>query len=247
MSFSSVGQSIDGMCSTVEPAWPVEAGTADNDSGVLQLPVHAQLACWVGTALSTIGLAIKLSLCADIENLVATKESRGYSHGIGSMLSKPQRVIQIGVMKISEIARDTGTHVETIRYYEREGLLPETARTEGNYRIYGDAHAERLLFIRNCRSLDMTLDEIRVLLKFKDTPSQDCGAVNDLLDEHIGHVASRIGILRQLESQLKELRELCRETSIAGSCGILNELSRQSPRKEKTESTVGVHVRRTHR
>lgn len=131
-------------------------------------------------------------------------------------------------MKIGELARHTGTQVETIRYYEREGLLPETARTDGNYRIYGATHAERLRFIRNCRSLDMTLDEIRLLLCFKDSPAENCGGVNDLLDEHIGHVASRIRELRQLERQLRDLRELCKVARDAGHCGILNELKRSS-------------------
>ncbi|MBK7509831.1 MAG: Cd(II)/Pb(II)-responsive transcriptional regulator [Comamonadaceae bacterium] len=128
-------------------------------------------------------------------------------------------------MKIGELANLTQTQVETIRYYEREGLLPETARTGGNYRIYGDAHAARLSFIRHCRGLDMTLDEIRILLHFKDAPSENCGEVNALLDEHIGHVAERIRELRTLEKQLKSLRELCRETQDAGHCGILNELT----------------------
>jgi Cd(II)/Pb(II)-responsive transcriptional regulator len=150
-------------------------------------------------------------------------------------------------MKIGELAHHTGTQIETIRYYEREGLLPEAARTEGNYRIYGEAHAERLRFVRNCRSLDMTLDEIRVLLRFKDSPAENCGTVSELLDEHIGHVVARIRELRLLERQLKELRELCRETSIAGSCGILNELSRKSTSIEKAASSVKGHVRRTHR
>ncbi len=132
-------------------------------------------------------------------------------------------------MKIGELARHTGTQVETIRYYEREGLLPETARTDGNYRIYGTTHADRLRFIRNCRSLDMTLDEIRLLLRFKDSPAEYCGGVNDLLDEHVGHVSNRIRQLRQLERQLKGLRELCQEASDAGHCGILRELA-VSPR-----------------
>ena len=70
-------------------------------------------------------------------------------------------------MKIGELASGTGTPVETIRYYEREGLLPAAARTEGNYRVYGQEHAQRLLFVRRCRSLDMTLQEIRALLTFK--------------------------------------------------------------------------------
>jgi len=60
-------------------------------------------------------------------------------------------------MKIGELAKATHTQVETIRYYEREGLLPETPRTEGNYRVYGSEHVERLSFIRHCRGLDMTL------------------------------------------------------------------------------------------
>ena len=89
-------------------------------------------------------------------------------------------------MKIGELAKATHTQVETIRYYEREGLLPETARTEGNYRVYDSAHVDRLSFIRHCRGLDMTLDEIRVLLRFKDSPHENCAQVNDLLDEHIG-------------------------------------------------------------
>ena len=73
-------------------------------------------------------------------------------------------------MKIGELAKATHTQVETIRYYEREGLLPETARTEGNYRVYGPEHVERLSFIRYCRSLDMALNEIRALLRMKDSP-----------------------------------------------------------------------------
>ncbi|KPF70284.1 Cd(II)/Pb(II)-responsive transcriptional regulator [beta proteobacterium AAP99] len=150
-------------------------------------------------------------------------------------------------MKIGELARATGTQVETIRYYEREGLLPETARSEGNYRIYGDVHAERLSFIRHCRSLDMTLDEIRVLLRFKDAPTENCGEVNALLDEHIGHVALRIRELRQLEKQLKGLREMCQDAQDAGHCGILAELTQGA--RQGSAGGVGAagHVHGTHR
>ena len=150
-------------------------------------------------------------------------------------------------MKIGELARITGTQVETIRYYEHEGLLPETARTEGNYRIYGEAHAERLSFIRNCRSLDMTLDEIRGLLRFKDSPAENCAAVNTLLDEHIGQVADRIRELRQLERHLKELRELCQEAQDAGHCGILNELAQNARPSAENESGASGHVLRPHK
>ena len=150
-------------------------------------------------------------------------------------------------MKIGELARLAGTNVETIRYYERDGLLPEISRTEGNYRIYGEAHAERLWFIRNCRSLDMTLDEIRVLLRFKDSPEVKCDGVNTLLDEHIGRVADRIRELRQLERHLKGLRELCQEAQDAGHCGILNELAHNARPSTRNESGAPGLLRRAHK
>lgn len=127
-------------------------------------------------------------------------------------------------MKIGELALAAQTQVETVRHYEREGLLPLAPRSEGNYRIYGPEHVERLAFVRHCRSLDMTLNEIRVLLRFKDDPQATCGEVNSLLDEHIGHVVTRIRDLRQLERQLKALREQCAGVRDAAHCGILNEL-----------------------
>lgn len=148
-------------------------------------------------------------------------------------------------MKIGELAKAAHTQVETIRYYEREGLLPETPRTEGNYRVYGSEHVDRLSFIRHCRGLDMTLDEIRVLLRFKDSPHENCAQVNDLLDEHIGHVAARIKEWKALERQLKTLRENCRESQQASHCGILTELSTASRHDHESGTSRG-HVHGAH-
>lgn len=128
-------------------------------------------------------------------------------------------------MKIGELAQASSTPVETIRYYERQGLLPAPARSEGNFRVYEPAHLERLQFIRHCRGLDMSLDEVRVLLRFRDAPQSDCGDVNALLDEHIDHVSRRIRELRALERQLKALRERCAGAPGAEACGILEGLS----------------------
>lgn len=150
-------------------------------------------------------------------------------------------------MKIGELARLTRTAVETIRYYEREGLLPAAARSEGNYRIYGEAHAERLSFIRHCRSLDMTLDEIRVLLRFKDAPGDNCAEVNALLDAHIVHVARRMRELRQLERQLRSLREQCREAQDAAHCGILTELTEAARQRPEGSSGAAGHVHGAHK
>jgi Cd(II)/Pb(II)-responsive transcriptional regulator len=129
-------------------------------------------------------------------------------------------------MRIGELAQTSGTPIETIRFYEREGLLPAAARTEGNYRIYTSQHADRLGFIRRCRSLDMTLDEVRTLLRFKDQPLADCGEVNRLLDEHIGHVAERLKALRALEKELKALRAACSLPDRVADCGILQGIER---------------------
>ena len=128
-------------------------------------------------------------------------------------------------LKIGELADQTSCQVETIRYYERIGMLAPPTRSPNNYRSYGDAHVERLLFIRHCRALDMTLDEVRVLLKFRDQPEEDCDGVNELLDKHIGHVVERIAALSALEQQLRELRGQCQTADASRACGILHALS----------------------
>lgn len=128
-------------------------------------------------------------------------------------------------MKIGALAQLTNTQTNTIRFYERVGLLPDAKRSSGNYRIYGDEYIERMSFIRHCRSLDMTLDEIRLLLHFKDAPSEKCDEVNKLLDEHIGQVVHRIRDLRKLEKQLTALRNQCQAGRRAVDCGILLKLA----------------------
>ena len=141
-------------------------------------------------------------------------------------------------MKIGELARATGTRIETIRFYEREGLLPAAERTEANYRIYTEAHVQRLAFVRHCRSLDMALEEIRVLVHFKDSPGEDCGAVNALLDAHIGHVADRVQELQRLEQELRRLRAQCQAIQSAAQCGILSELA-QNAGSDQASSAPG--------
>ncbi len=146
-------------------------------------------------------------------------------------------------MTIGELARKTGCGIETIRYYEHEGLLPKPGRTSGNFRRYGQDHAELLLFIRHCRSLDMALNEIRVLIKFRSAPDENCGEVNTLLDAHIGHVKERIAELQSLEGQLRALREKCSSGRSAENCGILHGLGRVADARDTSGDN---HVPRTH-
>ena len=147
-------------------------------------------------------------------------------------------------LRIGDLAESTGTAVETIRFYEREGLIPAAQRADNNYRVYTAAHAERLAFIRHCRNLDMTLDEIRTLLRLRDAPSQDCGEVNALLDEHIGHVTHRIRELRTLQKDLKALRARCGTPHAIDQCGILNELDTAAA--QASSSPPHRHIRGAH-
>src|SRR5699024_1603867 len=128
-------------------------------------------------------------------------------------------------MKIGELAQAANCSTETVRYYEKAGLLPPPTRNTSNYRLYKPVHLERLRLIRNCRSLDMTHEEIRSLLHSLDTAARDCEPVNRLLDEHIGHVDARIIELQQLRQQLIDLRRRCAEGRSVEHCGIIEGLN----------------------
>lgn len=137
-------------------------------------------------------------------------------------------------MKIGDLAKKSGLQTGTIRYYEKAGLIPPPERSSSNYRHYSDTHIERLRFIQHCRLLDMSLDEIRLLLDYRDYPDTNCSKVNALIDAHIGHVTQRIEELKLLETQLRHLRSRCTETAGINDCGILNALACPAFSPEKT-------------
>ena len=123
-------------------------------------------------------------------------------------------------MKIGELAAKAGCDVQTVRFYEREGLLAEPEREASGYRRYAERHLQRLQFIRHCRSLDIPLPEVRELLKFAAAPAQSCGEVNALLDAHIATVQQRMKELKTLEKQLIGLRKQC-DGDTSHPCAIL--------------------------
>lgn len=132
------------------------------------------------------------------------------------------------MLRIGELAKKADCLVQTVRFYEGEGLLPEPARSEGNFRLYDEVHLRRLQFIRRCRAKDMTLEEIRQLLSLRDRPEVDCGGVNTMVDAHIAQVRLKIKELRELERELLELRRSCDSARTARECGILNSLAEAS-------------------
>ncbi|CAN7324453.1 Cd(II)/Pb(II)-responsive transcriptional regulator [Acidovorax sp. LjRoot74] len=129
------------------------------------------------------------------------------------------------MLRIGELAKRADCLVQTVRFYESEGLLLEPARSEGNFRLYDSTHLQRLLFIRRCRAKDMTLGEIRQLLSFRDRPELDCGEVSSLVDSHIAQVRAKIKELRELERELTDLRRSCDSARTTRECGILNGLA----------------------
>jgi Cd(II)/Pb(II)-responsive transcriptional regulator len=127
-------------------------------------------------------------------------------------------------MKIGDLARATGVEVETIRYYEKAGLLPAPQREANGYRSYGEQHLERLAFVRHCRALDMPLADVKRLLDFLANPRDDCGDIDALIDAQLMRVRARLASLRALERQLSALRDSCDADHATHECGILQEL-----------------------
>ena len=127
-------------------------------------------------------------------------------------------------MRIGELASQAGVDVQTVRYYEREGLLEAPARTGAGYRAYGPAHLERLNFVRHCRSLDMPLAEIKRLIDLSQNRAVSCDQVNTLVRSHLERVQAKRRALQTLEGQLEALSAQCASGHRVADCGILEEL-----------------------
>ena len=113
-------------------------------------------------------------------------------------------------MKIGELSRATGINIETIRYYERIGLLPEPDRTAANYRSYGDPHRARLTFVRHSRDLGFAIEEIRSLLDLSDDPARDCSEADRIASRHLAQVEEKIAQLTLLRDELTRIVGRCR-------------------------------------
>lgn len=125
---------------------------------------------------------------------------------------------------IGALAEATDTKVETIRYYERIGLLPEPGRTGGNYRAYTADHMARLSFIRRARDLGFTLNQVRALLGLADNRNSDCCAVDAMTRDHLAAVDRKLADLKRLRKELNNLLQQCERGTIA-ECRIIGALS----------------------
>lgn len=127
------------------------------------------------------------------------------------------------MLTIGELSKATNTKIETIRYYERIGLLAQPARTGGNYRAYSKADLKRLSFIRKGRDLGFSLDEVRALLSLADDRSQSCSTVDALVRNHLKDVERKIADLIALRRELTSIIDSCCGGTV-GECRIIEAL-----------------------
>ena len=118
-----------------------------------------------------------------------------------------------GRIAIGGLSKHTGTNIETIRYYERVGLLPAPTRSPGGYRLYGTAHVKRLNFVRRARTLGFSIEEIRTMLRLADERKRPCSEVRAIAVAHLADVKAKIADLRVMERVLKETVARCEEGS----------------------------------
>lgn len=131
---------------------------------------------------------------------------------------------KVEIFTRGRLAKLTGCNIETIRYYEREGILPQPRRSEGGHRLYEPADVRRLRFVRRCRELGFSLEEIRGLLELVDGGRYSCGEVRDMTLRHAGEIRKKISDLRRMERILKEMASQC-EGGDVPECPILDALS----------------------
>ncbi|MBN9528104.1 MAG: helix-turn-helix domain-containing protein [Alphaproteobacteria bacterium] len=127
-------------------------------------------------------------------------------------------------LSIGQLAKATGSKVQTIRYYEQLGLMPAPERSQGNQRIYGARHERRLAFIRHGRELGFPLDAIRQLLSLADQPDRPCAEADAIAQEQLAAVRSKIARLRALEDELERMVACCASGTI-GDCHVIEVLA----------------------
>ena len=133
-----------------------------------------------------------------------------------------------GRFAIGTLSKGTGCKVETIRYYERSGLLPAPARSPGGYRLYGAEHLKRLAFVRRARALGFSIDEVRQLLELADHHRRPCAGARRVAASHLDDVRARLADLRAMERVLKETVARCGQGT-GPHCPLIEALYREEP------------------
>jgi MerR family mercuric resistance operon transcriptional regulator len=138
-------------------------------------------------------------------------------------MSQSNTKLRADVVAIGALSERTGVNIETIRYYERIGLLPAPPRSSGRHRLYGESYHRRLTFIRRARELEFSLEDVRTLLGLGGAHNLTCREVSVLTQHHIEAIRTKIRDLRKLERALSDLATRCRGEDVP-ECPILETL-----------------------
>jgi MerR family mercuric resistance operon transcriptional regulator len=138
-------------------------------------------------------------------------------------------------LAIGALSKQSGVNIETIRYYERIGVMPKPRRSAGGYRLYGPDHLKRLTFVRRGRELGFSLDELRDLLRLVDGHSYTCTEVHDLAVEHLAEIRRKIADLRRLQRVMSEMAAECSGDRIP-ECPIIDVLFDARPLSGKARA-----------
>jgi MerR family mercuric resistance operon transcriptional regulator len=127
-------------------------------------------------------------------------------------------------LSIGKLSRLTGVNIETIRYYERIGIMPVPPRTQSGQRVYAEDHLKRLTFVRRSRELGFSLDEVRALLGLVGRHTLTCAEIRDMARDHIAHIQERVKDLKKLERVLTDLVDRCHGKNVP-ECPLLDTLN----------------------
>jgi Cu(I)-responsive transcriptional regulator len=127
-------------------------------------------------------------------------------------------------MKIGEVARRTGLKIETVRFYESEGLVPPPVRSGGNYRLYDRSHLDRLSFIKRSRDLGFTLEQVRALLRLAENPRESCAEADEIVAIHIAEIDRKLADLAALRAEIAQWGGTCTASTVA-ECKVIDALS----------------------
>lgn len=127
-------------------------------------------------------------------------------------------------LKRADLARRTGCNLETIRYYEKIGMMPEPPRTASGYRVYDETHVARLRFILRGRELGFSIEELRGLLQLVDRGAQTCAEVKALTEQHLADVRAKIADLKRIEKVLAATAAQCSGEQVP-ECPVLEALA----------------------
>jgi len=130
-------------------------------------------------------------------------------------------------MKIGEIAKRSGVGIETIRYYEREGLLLEPERRPSGYRQYAESTVERLEYIRRAKELGFTLAEVRELLELSFTAHAGCDHIRQRAEAKVADIEEKIRSLQQMKRSLGKIVERCRAKNSSDDCPLVHKTKRK--------------------